>query len=414
MMWSNSDYDKVFAKIASLEREMVEMQTKITAIPAISPASGGEGEAKKAALIAEMINRLSPDELNVYKAPDESAPSGDRPSIVARWLGENTDRTIWVMAHVDVVPPGPRELWDTDPYEVVEKDGKLYGRGVEDNQQALVAGFFAVKAMLECGLKPSYNVGLLFVADEEVGSKFGVDWLLKNHEIVNENDILLVPDTGSPDGSLIEIAEKSIVWLKCIVKGKQSHGSRPEQGNNALRSGAKLLLSLDRAFHEKWRDTDPLFDPSESTFEPTKKDANVENVNTIPGEDVFYFDCRLLPGVSIEDVEEIARVEADRIENEYGVNITFETPQRQKAAPPTSVESEVVQRLSRAIKETRDIEAKPVGIGGGTVAAFFREAGIPAAVWGTLEETMHQPNEYCIIANMVADAKVFAHMFGQE
>ncbi len=412
-MWSNSDYEKVFAKIDSLEREMVGMQIKITAVPAISPASGGEGEAKRVELVSEYLNKLSPDTLNVYRAPDERAPSGDRPSVVATWDGVNADRTIWVMAHLDIVPPGPADLWDTDPYEVVEKDGKLYGRGVEDNQQALVASYYALKAMLECGLKPTFNVGLLLVADEEVGSKFGVDWLLKNHDIVKKDDILLVPDTGSPDGSMIEVAEKSIVWLKCTILGKQAHGSQPARGNNAHRAGAKLMLALDAALHEKWSGTDPLFEPPDSTFEPTKKEANVENVNTIPGEDIFYFDCRVLPGIEIEEVKTLAREVADRIEKETGVKISFETPQFQQAAPPTSVDSEVGKRLSFAIKETRGLDAKPVGIGGGTVAAFFREAGIPAAVWGTLEETMHQPNENCRIANMIADAKVLSHMFGQ-
>ena len=55
-----------------------------------------------------------------------------------------------------------------------------------------------------------------------------------------------------------------------------------------------------------------------------------------------------------------------------------------------------------------------MGIGGGTVAALFRHAGIPAACWAKLDETAHQPNEYCIIDNMVGDAKVFAHIMLQD
>jgi succinyl-diaminopimelate desuccinylase len=57
---------------------------------------------------------------------------------------------------------------------------------------------------------------------------------------------------------------------------------------------------------------------------------------------------------------------------------------------------------------------KAMGIGGGTVAALFRRAGFDAACWSRLDETAHQPNEYCIIDNMVGDAKVFAHIFLQE
>jgi len=55
-----------------------------------------------------------------------------------------------------------------------------------------------------------------------------------------------------------------------------------------------------------------------------------------------------------------------------------------------------------------------MGIGGGTVAAFFRKAGIPAAVWSTMDDTAHSPDEYCLVENMLNDAKVFAHVFLQE
>jgi succinyl-diaminopimelate desuccinylase len=52
-----------------------------------------------------------------------------------------------------------------------------------------------------------------------------------------------------------------------------------------------------------------------------------------------------------------------------------------------------------------------MGIGGGTVAAFFREAGLPAAVWSTCADTAHQPNEFCLISHVITDAKVFATIY---
>jgi len=74
----------------------------------------------------------------------------------------------------------------------------------------------------------------------------------------------------------------------------------------------------------------------------------------------------------------------------------------------------VVEALKLAIKDVYKREAKTVGIGGGTVAAFFRRAGLNAAVWATLDEVAHQPNEYCILSNLINDTKVFAHIFLQE
>jgi succinyl-diaminopimelate desuccinylase len=66
------------------------------------------------------------------------------------------------------------------------------------------------------------------------------------------------------------------------------------------------------------------------------------------------------------------------------------------------------------MKELRGRRPKPMGIGGGTVAAYFRRAGIPAAVWGTMAETAHSPDEYCLIKNILDDAKIFAHIFSQK
>ena len=62
------------------------------------------------------------------------------------------------------------------------------------------------------------------------------------------------------------------------------------------------------------------------------------------------------------------------------------------------------------MKELRGLDAKPLGIGGGTVGAYFRRKGIQTAVWSTLDDLAHQPNEYCKIVNMVDDAKVFVHV----
>ena len=76
----------------------------------------------------------------------------------------------------------------------------------------------------------------------------------------------------------------------------------------------------------------------------------------------------------------------------------------------TSPDAPVVQALTRAIKAVYGREARPQGIGGGTVAAFFRQRGLPAAVCMTTNDTAHQPNEYCDIATLMDDARVLAHV----
>jgi succinyl-diaminopimelate desuccinylase len=222
-----------------------------------------------------------------------------------------------------------------------------------------------------------------------------------------------VPDAGSPDSTLVEVAEKSILWLRLTLLGQQCHASRPQLGKNTLRAAAHVIVALE-ALNREFAGENPLFDPPESTFEPTQKEANVENINTIPGRDVFYLDCRVLPEYDLGQVR--ARVEALGRETaeKFGVSLSVEVVQELKSAPPTDPEAPVVKALVAAISRVYGREARPQGIGGGTVAAFFRQQQLPAAVWMTVSHTAHQPNEFCLVSNMVGDARVLAHVFLAE
>ena len=146
----------------------------------------------------------------------------------------------------------------------------------------------------------------------------------------------------------------------------------------------------------------------ESTFEPTKKERNVDAVNVIPGEDVTYFDCRIHPSYPLDDVLVDINGLLSYYQEKTGAKITLEVLQKQESPWLETDNAEVVLKLKAAIKEARGIDATVGGIGGGSCAAFFRKMGIPAVVWGTICEVAHQPNEYSVVPNMVADAKVFA------
>jgi len=388
---------------------MIKTQIDLCALKAISPDSEGEGEYDKAQYVKKLVSFA--DKVEEYDAKDERAKNGVRPNIVARIYGKDRSKAVWIMSHLDVVPEGDRSLWETDPFKAVVKDGKIYGRGVEDNQQAIVSSLFAAKAFKDLGIKPKYDINLLFVSDEEVGSEYGIRFLLKEHgDLFRKQDIYLVPDSGSPNGDEIEIAEKTILWMKFTVEGKQSHASMPEKGINAHRAGADLIMTLDKMLHEKYNARNELFSPPVSTFEPTKKEANVPNVNTMPGTDVFYFDCRVLPEYDPEKVLEDVKKAVEIIGNKYKVKVRIDLLQKGERTPVTDPNSEGVILLKKAIKEIHGADAKTIGIGGGTVGAYLRAAGCNACVWARIDEIAHQPNEYCVIDHMVGDAKVFARI----
>jgi succinyl-diaminopimelate desuccinylase len=104
---------------------------------------------------------------------------------------------------------------------------------------------------------------------------------------------------------------------------------------------------------------------------------------------------------------------ADDIENKFGITIEIEAVQAVQAPSPTPVDAPVVLALQEAIRDVYNIDATPQGIGAGTVAACFRRSGYPVAVWCRIGNTAHQPDEHCLIANMMGNAKVYAHLFLQ-
>jgi len=351
--------------------QMIDLQKRLSAIPALSPVNGGDGEGKKAAFLIDYLKAMKFSSVERLDAPDPACPGG-RPNVIARVKGKNPSRTVWIMSHMDVVPPGDLKLWSGDPWTVRVKDGRLIGRGVEDNQQGMVSSIFAAKSLMDLPTIPEHDVALIFVADEETGSEWGIKWILESHpDLFKKGDIIIVPDAGDPQGTMIEVAEKSIMWIKFTVKGKQVHASMPHQGINAHLASAHLIVRLHKALKKAFPNKDRVFDPPISTFEPTRKDANVPNVNTIPGEDVFYFDCRVLPSDTLDDVLKVVGGEIEAVEKEFGVLVALEFPNRDQAAPATPVDAPVVLALEKAVKDIYNRKAKPMGIGGGTVAAVL-------------------------------------------
>lgn len=388
--------------------DITHFMLEMLKIKAVNVDGGGKGEYQRALFVKKWLEDLG-FKVARHDVPDNRIPEGVRVNLTSILEGRDKSRTLWLAAHLDTVPEGARDLWATDPYEPVVKDGKIFGRGSEDNGQAVGSVLFTVKALKQLGLTPSINLGIAFVSDEESGSKYGVIPLLERG-VFKPTDTAIVPDTGSPDGSQIEVAEKSILWLQITTKGRQVHGSTPEKGLNAARVGMKLALQLDELLHRNCPSTDSLFDPPNSTFEPTKHEANVDNINTVPGLDVQYFDCRILPAYPLDKV--MADIESlkSKIEKETGAIIEIKPAQFEQNTNPTPIDSEVVQKLKAALMKLRGINAKAVGIGGGTVALYFRRKGIQTVVWSTLDDMAHQPNEYCKLDNLVNDAKVFVHV----
>lgn len=368
-------FTRVAERLGTYQQQMIDLQRELVSRNAVGPDHGGPGEVEKAAFLADLLRGWGLQVEN-YPAPDARVTGGQRPNLVA-WVPGKRPEKVWVLSHMDVVPPGDEALWNSDPFTLRVEGDRLYGRGTEDDHHGIVTSLMAVRALLDLEITPPRTLALALVSDEETGNEKGLVHLLREQpQLFSPEDLIIVPDAGSLDSTLIDVAEKSILWLRLTLEGKQCHASRPDLGRNTLRACAYVILALEELARE-FPGEDPLFRPPVSTFEPTKKEANVPNINTIPGRDVFYLDCRVLPEYDLARVKDRVLALGEEAARRFEVSLQVEPVQELPSAPATALDAPVVKALERAIREVYGREANPRGIGGGTVAAFSGKEACP-------------------------------------
>ena len=320
------------------------------------------------------------------------------------------------MTHTDIVPPGEVSLWKGNPYKAWIEKGRIYGRGVEDNQQDLVASLFAVKAFQAEGLLPAYDIGIALVADEETGSKKGIDYVLEHSRRLPEAG----PHHRSRRGQ--RVTGRSSRSPRRASSGSRSRPSasrptarRPRRAINSFKAAGYLITELDglyRIFAGRIpcsiRRSPPSSRRRRKRTSPTSTPSRARTSSTwTAGSSPATRSTR-----SCGQIREIAR--RDR-EERYRREDLDRGRAVAPAAPPTPPTAAVVAALQAAIKDVyrQGGQADRASAAARSPPSSARR-GFDAACWSKIDETAHQPNEYCIIDNMVGDAKVFAHLFLQD
>ena len=200
-------------------------------------------------------------------------------------LGTGSKKII-LCGHLDTVPAGNIEDWDNPPFEAVEKQGIIYGRGSADMKGG-VAGILGTMLMLqdEKDFLKEYQLVFAGTADEEAGMS-GAAYLQQTGLMQNARCLIIPEATNLQVG----ISEKGVFWSKITVHGKAAHGSMPQEGINAIEGAARLMPKLhgllDQNLQNKWL--------GQSTLNIGKiHGGNATNV--VPDRCTIETDFRLIP-----------------------------------------------------------------------------------------------------------------------
>lgn len=378
------------------EQKAIQLLKEVMAIPSVN---GRDDEGKvaeylcayfRAAGIPAEVERIDETHANV-RAVLEGDPEGGR--------------MIW-NGHLDTVPYGAGEDWDTDPAVPATEGTRVYGRGASDMKSGLCAMVYALCQYHRSGKRPCCSILFLGTCDEEKGG-LGAEWICEKRENHGYDQYLI----GEPTGLRLGMAQKGCIWLALSVHGKTSHGAYPEQGVSGVEHGISIAHQL-----KAWVETfsHPLLGGST---------ANITQIsggtacNMIPERCEILMDIRITPGVSVEKVmrkaEELIAEEERKTEGLLQVEYELKNNRR---AIEVGEDAPIVRRLKRCM-EKEGIPPKATGI------SFFTDASImvkdqPEAqvlLFGPGEPSMaHKPNEWVDLEHYEKAIRVLEHFLEEQ
>ncbi|MEY4175316.1 MAG: hypothetical protein RI900_2481 [Actinomycetota bacterium] len=191
-------------------------------------------------------------------------PTPGRGSLVARIEGSDPDApSLCLMGHTDVVPVNEAG-WTRDPFGGELVDGEVWGRGAVDMLNLTASMAVAFRQLARSGFRPRGDLIYFAVADEESGSKHGMQWMADHEADAIRADYVLTENGGLHSGPKeqpfvgVNVGEKGVAWRTLRVKGTPGHGSTPFKADNALMTAAAVMQRIGEyrpspRFHELWR-----------------------------------------------------------------------------------------------------------------------------------------------------------------
>lgn len=206
-------------------------------------------------------------------------------------------RSLILNGHIDVVPEGPVEMWETPPYQPVVRDGWMHGRGAGDMKAGLASNLFALDALSACGLAPAGDVFLQSVVEEECTGNGALACLQRGYRA----DAVLIPE---PFSEKLVTAQVGVIWFQVHLKGLPTHVAYAGSGANAIEAAIPLIEAL-HGLEERWNAPDCRHAQFEHVHHPLN--LNIGRIvggdwaSSVPAWCVFDVRIGIFPGQDIAE-----------------------------------------------------------------------------------------------------------------
>ena len=302
--------------------------------------------------------------------------------------------TLAFLGHTDVVPTGPVEQWQSDPFDPVIRDGRLYGRGAADMKGSVAAMVVALEAFVAAHPHHRGRVGLLLTSDEEGPDNLdGVRRVAKRFRRTGERiEWCVVGEPSSKErlGDLIRVGRRGSLSGTLTVRGIQGHVAYPEKASNPIHAFAPALAELAA---ERWDEGNPDFPPT--SFQVSNLNAGTGANNVIPGSLTALINFRYSTASRAEDLR--ARTEA--ILDRHGLDwrIDWSLSGEPFLTPPGGAVREAVIAACRQLCGIAPEEST----GGGTSdGRFIAPLGAEVVELGPVNATIHKVDECVAVADL--------------
>jgi len=320
--------------------------------------------------------------------------------VVNLWIRHGEAKPLVVLAgHTDVVPPGPLEKWNSDPFEPTERDGKLYGRGAADMKTSVAAFVTAAERFVAAHPSHRGSIALLITSDEEGASVDGtvrvVEELKRRGETI---DYCIVGEPSSVErfGDTIKNGRRGSMTGRLVVQGIQAHVAYPQRGRNAVHLAAPAIAELATT---SWDNGNAFFPPT--TFQVSNFHSGTGAQNIIPGSAQVDFNFRFSTESTPESLQSRVREILDRHELDYSVDWIV------GGKPFLTKRGRLVETLTSVVKKVSGVQPEINCTGGTSDGRFIIDICPEVAEFGPVNRSIHKVNEAVAIEEIGPLAEVY-------